>query len=99
MPARKYNQNTYHHGQWNVSCDVCGFKFKSGDIKKRWDGLYVCKDDFEQRHPSDFMKGFRDDPSVPYTRPDGIETGGTDIGGNPFPPVEPYFVSLTVEII
>lgn len=86
MPTRKFNQNSYQHGQWNVICDVCGFKFKSGDIKKRWDGLQVCKDDWEIRQPLDFERGVKDDPSVPYTRPDSAEIGGTDINGNTFPP-------------
>jgi hypothetical protein len=99
MPTRAHNQNTYLHGSWNVICDRCSMKFKSVDIKEEWNGLKVCKDCWEPRHPMDFQKGFKDDPSVPYTRPDGIETGGTDIGGNPFPPVEPHFTSLTVEIV
>ena len=70
MATRTKDQNTLAEGSWNVICDVCGFKFKACDVKKRWDGFYVCKEDFEQRHPSDFEKGFPDDQSVPYTRPD-----------------------------
>ena len=82
MPTRSYNQNTLYNGQWNVICDVCGFKFKSNDIHDRWDGLQVCRDDWEARHPMDFQRGFKDDQSVPYTRPDGT-SGGTNADGTP----------------
>ena len=80
MPRRKKNQNTLVLGQWSVLCDVCGFKFKSGDIKERWDGLRVCHDDFEQRHPSDFFRVRGEDTSVPFTRPDdqGTESAAPD---------------------
>ena len=70
MVTRTKNQNTYIHGSWNVICDRCGFKFKQEDIKKQWDGLEVCVDCWEIRHEQDFLKGVKDDPSVPFTRPD-----------------------------
>jgi len=71
MPTtRKFNQNTHIPGQWNAICDVCGFKFKSGDLRPRWDGIMVCAEDWETRHPSDFQRGVTDDPSVPWTRQD-----------------------------
>lgn len=38
-------------GQWRVVCDVCGFKFHSGDLRKRWDNLMVCQKDWEVKHP------------------------------------------------
>jgi len=83
MTTRTYNQNTLYHGQWNVICDVCGHKFKSDDIKERWDGMRVCREDWETRHPMDFQRGFADDQSVPYTRPDQTNASGTDDNGNP----------------
>ena len=70
MPTRTKNQNTLVLGQWSVLCDVCGFKFKSGDIKERWDGLMVCHDDWEVRHPADFFRVEGEDTSVPFTRPE-----------------------------
>ena len=73
MAKRSKNQNTLRIGDWNVICDVCGFKYKASDIRKRWDNLYVCEDDWEPRHPMDFQKGFEDDPSVPFSRTDTVE--------------------------
>ena len=99
MPTRTHDQNTYKHGSYNALCDVCQFKYKASDLKKRWDGLYVCRDDYETRHPSDFQKGVKDDQAIPWSRPDTLEVGGVDINGNPFPPADPYFITFTAVII
>jgi ribosomal protein S27E len=64
------NQNTYKHGDWNVICDICGFKKKASEVRLRWDGLYVCKEDWETRHPQEFLRTPKDDQSVPWTRPE-----------------------------
>lgn len=82
MVQRTKNQNTLDIGGWNAECDRCGFKFKNSDLKRTWDGLYVCKDDWEPRHPSDFQTGHKDDPSVPWTRPESADASGTDIEGS-----------------
>lgn len=55
-------------GQWWIHCDVCGFKFKSDQIKKRWDGLMVCENDFEHDHPQKFLRVREDKQSVPFVR-------------------------------
>ena len=88
MVTRTKDQNTLSLGDYNALCDVCGFKFKSCDLKKRWDGYMVCKEDWESRHPSDFFRAPKEDTSVPWTRTDAAESGGTDIAGNTFPPTE-----------
>lgn len=64
-----YGSRTYYKpGQWNVNCDVCGFKFKSDEIKKRWDGLMVCPADYEADHPQKYLRVHEDKISVPYVR-------------------------------
>ncbi len=56
-------------GQWNALCDRCGFKFKSSELKKDWQGLMVCPKDYEARHPQDFIK-VRPEKAIPeWTRP------------------------------
>lgn len=73
------SKTRYKHGQYNVQCDVCGIEYKSGQIKKRWDGLMVCKRDWEERHPSDFFRSPRSDNTpLPYVRPAG--SMDSDIG-------------------
>jgi hypothetical protein len=64
-------KNDQRVGDWNAICDLCGFKFKASELKKRWDGMMVCSEDFEQRHPQDFLKARRDKQAVPWTRPEG----------------------------
>jgi len=60
----------YKQGDWNFICDVCGFKFKASEGLKRWDGVYVCKADFEFRHPQEKRRGIKDTQNVEWTRPD-----------------------------
>jgi len=43
-------------GDSNAICDVCGFKFKHSQLRKRWDGAMVCRADWEPRHPQDSIK-------------------------------------------
>lgn len=57
-------------GDWNALCDVCGFKFKASKLKKRWDGLFVCADDYEERHSSDSFRVRPEDTTVPWVRVD-----------------------------
>ena len=49
-------------GHW-VICDMCGCAIRNFDAKKTWDGLVVCPDDWEPRHPQDFIRGIPDDSS------------------------------------
>jgi hypothetical protein len=56
-------------GNWNALCDSCGRKFKASQLLRRWDGLMVCKHDYETRHPSDFLRVQRERITVPFSRP------------------------------
>lgn len=57
-------------GDWNAICDVCGFKFKASELRKRWDNLMVCRKDYETRHPMDFQKVPHTEQPTPWTRPE-----------------------------
>ncbi len=70
----------YKKGEWKGICDICGFLFHSSDLKETWTGLYVDKACWEPRHPADFQKGIKDDPSVEWTRPEGVDQE-TDASG------------------
>lgn len=65
MPDTTY----YADGQWNVYCDLCGKKAKSGEVVKTWDGFYVCGKHKEERNPQDLLRGPRPTPPLPFTRP------------------------------
>lgn len=66
---------------WKV-CDVCGFRYRASETRKRWDGLMVCEADFEERHPQDFVRGRTDRQRVPDPRPvptDVFVSGSDDV--------------------
>jgi predicted class III extradiol MEMO1 family dioxygenase len=71
-------RNTYQPGDWNVHCDVCSRKIKASESKKRWDGLIVCSDDFEHRHPQDFVRAKQDKISVAFVRKENTTQGVLD---------------------
>lgn len=70
-------------GEWNAICDVCGRKFKSSQLKRRWDGFRVCKDDWEKRHEQDFLRGRPDNPSVAWARPEQADKFSTSAPADP----------------
>ena len=70
----------YLNGSYNAICDVCGFKFKAKDLRMTWDGFFVCKEDWEPRNQQDFVKGVKDDQSVPIARPEQTQVFVGDVG-------------------
>jgi len=62
--------NIFLSGDWNTLCDSCGRKYKASQLKKRWDGLMVCKEDYETRHPQDLIQVQQEKITVDFSRPD-----------------------------
>lgn len=60
----------YKKGDWNVIEDIGGRKVKASQTRLRWDGLRVLDQDYEERHPQDFVRAVPDNPSVPWSRPE-----------------------------
>ncbi len=60
-------------GQYDVFCDRTGFRVKAFEALKEWNGLFVRRESFEERQPLDFLRGVRDDQSVPISRPEGAD--------------------------
>ncbi len=57
-------------GQWNVICDRCGFKYKSDQLRREWNGWRTCFGDdtnecWEPRHDQDYVKARPDKPRRP----------------------------------
>lgn len=59
-------------GDYWMVCDVCGFDYRRSEMSQRWDRLWVCKKDYETKHPQDFVKGVKDKQAVPVSRPDNL---------------------------
>lgn len=67
--------SNYKSGTWNCLCDACGFKRKSDELRKRWDGYMVCADTcWEPRHPLDFIRSGAERVGVPWSRPEPTDT-------------------------
>jgi hypothetical protein len=56
-------------GDWNAICDVCGFKFKASELRRRWDGYMCCESDWEIRHPQDLLRLRPERQATPWNRP------------------------------
>lgn len=68
-------RDEYVHGQWNVICDRCGFKYKSAQLRREWTHLMTCHGPgtngcWEERHPQEFVRGVPDRQAPPWTRPE-----------------------------
>lgn len=61
----------YRPGDAYALCDRCGFRFHKSELKKTWDNLMVCRDDFETRHPQDLIKVKQERISIKDARPQG----------------------------
>lgn len=66
-------QNWLKLGDYNAICDSCGRKFKASTMRQRWDGLFVCKEDYEIKHPQLSLRVHGDKQTVPIPRPDPVE--------------------------
>ena len=66
-------------GSYNAICDVCGMKYKAKDLQKRWDGMMVCQQDWEPRHPQEFIRVIPDNKKLPFilSDSDGIDVAPT----------------------
>lgn len=84
-------QPRYDKGDWKAVCDSCGRIFKASTLRKRWDGLMVCRDDYETRQPQDFVRGKADIQAPVWTKP---ETSDSFIFS---PPLAPTIGTITAK--
>lgn len=54
-----------------INCMICGFTIYGSECRQQWDGLRVCSKCFSPRHSQDFVRGVRDDQTVPFANPPG----------------------------
>jgi hypothetical protein len=59
-------------GGWKAVCDVCGFEFNNTELQRRWDNLMVCREDYEERHPQDFLRPVKES-IIPWSRPEAAD--------------------------
>lgn len=66
-------RNYYILGDWNAICQRCGFKHKASQMRLEWDGLRVCTECFELRHPADLIQIREDNPATPWASPEQVD--------------------------
>lgn len=59
--GKKSRNPGYEPGNHWMVCDKCGCAIRADDAKQEWTGLWVCPDDWEVRHPQDFVRGRYDE--------------------------------------
>ncbi|CAB4120888.1 hypothetical protein UFOVP2_48 [uncultured Caudovirales phage] len=64
------SSNYYEEGGWDAQCFRCGSKRKASELRKQWQGFWVCQEHWEPRHPQDFVKAVPDNSSVPWSQPE-----------------------------
>ena len=61
-------------GSWIVECFLCGRMFKGEELRRTWDGKFVCQQDYEAKHPQLSVRGVKDQIRVPFSSPEGPDT-------------------------
>lgn len=62
---------SYIPGDYWLACDVCGFRKRASQMRRRWDGAMVCNADWEERHPQEIPRPNPPDrQTVPISRPE-----------------------------
>lgn len=64
----------YKPGGFYRICDRTGFAVRAEHTKKQWNNIIVRTRSFEERQPQDFVRGRRDDQTVPQPRPRQVNT-------------------------
>lgn len=81
MHSRNPGYQVNNH--WLV-CQLCGRDIRVQDARVTWDGLKVCEEDWESRHPQELIKPIVDQPAPigPTTgkeTPDYVTVTFTDV--------------------
>ena len=64
-------------------CDRCGQQYKFLELKKEWNGLQVCPECYESKHPQlDPSYHAADAQALPFTRPAREEPMIVFVGGS-----------------
>jgi hypothetical protein len=63
--------DNYRKGDNLCICDLCSLQFHASELRKMWNGMYACKDDWEERHPCDRPPKPSKPRKLPFTRPEG----------------------------
>lgn len=79
-------------GSWNAVCYMCGKKCKADEMRRHWQGFYVCQRPgcWEPRQPQDFVRGAKDIQQPPWTQPQPADQFVPDAPDIPIPDPSEY---------
>jgi hypothetical protein len=60
-------------GAWGM-CPRCGFDKRLRTFRQEWNGLRVCPECYDPKHPQLSVRGKADDQSLPFASPEPAET-------------------------
>ena len=85
-------------GDWNCVCYECGRKRKASQMKKHWQGYWVCPEHWEPRQQQDFARAVGDNVTPPWTQPrPEVDTFlGFNVGAE-FPAGDPYWENVILD--
>ncbi len=74
--AGKYNwgRDAFRKGTTNTVCDISGFKVKSNQVRRMWNGLYVIPEEWNPRDPQDFPAEIKPQKVYKNARPPKVNT-------------------------
>lgn len=61
---KKTQSPGWKKGSHWVECQRTGRVIRAEDARKEWTGLIVAKEEWEPRHPQEFIRGIPDNPSA-----------------------------------
>lgn len=80
---KKTRNPGYKPGDNWVECERTGMAIRASDARKEWNGLWVAKEEWEPRHPQDYLKSREDNQTPQLTNPESDEAYGADINDDP----------------
>lgn len=60
----------FRSGDYKAICDRCAFQFKASELQEEWDGLKVCRQCWDPKHPQEMIHPIADQNKLPWTRPE-----------------------------
>lgn len=55
-------------GDWNAICHECGRKRKASELRKHWQGYYVCPEHWEPRQQQDYVRAISEVITPPWSQ-------------------------------
>lgn len=90
--------STYVAGKYaKAQCPVCGDAGKYMELRKRWDGQFVCRSCLDPRHPADRRRAFKDAVALHHGKPNNAKHD-VNVGFGLFAMTHDWLGNFTVSI-